>query len=105
MEVFTKPKKLTSFDLGPGGTISSARTGRWIFATKLMLLYGCAGPLPKVLPTSLGILNLAGGNTYYGDGGWRYQAPHKSTGGIPPEWGALTNLNQGAEYGLLRTRL
>ena len=44
----------------------------------------CAGPLPKVLPTSLEILNLAG----YG------RTPHKFTGGIPSEWGALTNLKE-----------
>ena len=39
-----------------------------------------------MLPTSLEILNLTGGNP--GLGG----TPHKFTGGIPPEWGALTNL-------------
>ena len=40
--------------------------------------------MPKVLPTSLEILNLAG----YG------RTPHKFTGGIPSEWGALTNLKE-----------
>ena len=43
-----------------------------------------AGPLPKVLPTSLEILILLGG----------YDTPHKFTGGIPSEWGALTNLKR-----------
>ena len=42
------------------------------------------GPLPKVLPTSLEILDISGG----------LLVRHKFTGGIPPEWGALTNLKQ-----------
>ena len=41
-----------------------------------------------MLPTSLEVLNLSGGETRYGD------TPHKFTGGIPPEWGALTNLKE-----------
>jgi len=41
-----------------------------------------------VLPTSLEILNLAGGDP--GDD----ETPHKFTGGIPPEWGALANLKE-----------
>ena len=51
--------------------------------------------MPKVLPTSLEILNLAHG---------------KFTGGIPPEWGALMNLkelnmaNCGLDGKLLSTR-
>ena len=38
-----------------------------------------------MLPPSLEVLILSGG---YGDDA------HKFTGGIPPEWGALTNLNE-----------
>ena len=41
-----------------------------------------------MLPTSLVILNLEGGNLYDGE------TPHKFTGGIPPEWGALANLKE-----------
>ncbi len=44
------------------------------------------GPLPKVMPPSLEELILDGGNPYYN------QTPHKFTGGIPSEWGSLTNL-------------
>ena len=44
----------------------------------------CAGPLPKVLPISLEVLNVSGVG---------YE-PHKFTGGIPSEWGALTNLKE-----------
>ena len=39
-----------------------------------------------MMPTSLEILNLSGGNPVFGD------TPHKFTGGIPAEWGSLTNL-------------
>ena len=45
--------------------------------------------MPKVLPTSLEILDISGGDTY--DDGRDH---HKFTGGIPPEWGALANLKQ-----------
>ena len=41
--------------------------------------------MPKVLPPSLEVLILSGG---YDDDA------HKFTGGIPPEWGALTNLKE-----------
>jgi len=41
-----------------------------------------------VLPTSLEILDLAGGDPD------DYKIPHKFTGGIPSEWGALTNLKE-----------
>ena len=44
--------------------------------------------MPKVLPISLEILNLAGGDPDEGE------TPHNFTGGIPPEWGALTNLKE-----------
>ena len=37
-----------------------------------------------MLPTSLEILDISGG----------LRDQHKFTGGIPPEWGALTNLKQ-----------
>ena len=47
------------------------------------------GPLPKVLPPSLEILDTSGGGAYI-DG----RDHHKFTGGIPPEWGALTNLKE-----------
>ena len=41
-----------------------------------------------MLPTSLEILDISGGTAYDG------RDHHKFTGGIPPEWGALTNLKQ-----------
>ena len=40
-----------------------------------------------MLPASLEVLDLTGGRPgYFGE------TPHKFTGGIPSEWGALTNL-------------
>ena len=39
-----------------------------------------AGPLPKVMPVSLEIINLSVGN--------------KFTGGIPTEWCSMTNLKE-----------
>ena len=41
-----------------------------------------------MLPTSLEILDISGGYSVYG------RDHHKFTGGIPPEWGAFTNLKQ-----------
>ena len=40
----------------------------------------CTGPLPKMMPPSLEVLNM-------------YNAG-KFTGGIPSEWGSLTNLKE-----------
>ena len=45
-----------------------------------------------MLPTSLEVLNLAGDDPTYGG------TPHKFTGGIPPDWGALTNLKKLSMY-------
>ena len=42
------------------------------------------GPLPKEMPPSLEKLDL-GGDPF---------DPHKFTGGIPTEWGSLTNLKE-----------
>ena len=42
------------------------------------------GPLPKVMPVSLEILNLGGS----------YVNTNKFTGGIPPEWISMTNLKE-----------
>ena len=56
--------------------------------------------MPKVLPTSLEVLDVSG----------RVYGPHKFTGGIPSEWGTLTNLkelkmaNCGLDGKLLSTR-
>ena len=59
----------------------STRSERFIFATEIDVAF-YAGPLPKVLPISLEVFNVGDnfGNT------------NKFTGGIPSEWGALTNL-------------
>ena len=46
-----------------------------------------AGPLPKVMPVSLEILNLSGDASFGG-------TPHKFTGGLPPEWSSMTNLKE-----------
>ena len=48
--------------------------------------------MPKQLPVSLEVLDLSGGDdaTLYGG----LDRQHKFTGGIPPEWGALTNLKE-----------
>ena len=43
-----------------------------------------------MLPTSLEVLNLAGDDPTY----WATGNSHEFTGGIPPEWGALTNLKE-----------
>ena len=40
--------------------------------------------MPKVLPTSLEVLDVSGIS----------HDPHKFTGGIPSAWGALTNLKE-----------
>ena len=42
------------------------------------------GPLPKVMPVSLKILELSG----------TYNNEHKFTGGLPPEWSSMTNLKE-----------
>ena len=42
------------------------------------------GPLPKVMPPSLEILNLSGS----------YETKNKFTGSIPAEWGSLTSLRE-----------
>ena len=44
----------------------------------------CTGPLPKMMPLSLEVLNL-GANMY---------STNEFTGGIPAEWGSLTNLKE-----------
>ena len=59
-------------------------SGLSAFPSRLNWHCVCAGPLPKVLPISLEVLNVSG---FYFD-------PHKFTGGIPSEWGALTNLKE-----------
>ena len=62
----------------------STRSERFIFATEIDVAF-YAGPLPKVLPISLEVLfNLGDG---FGD-------TNKFTGGIPSEWGALTNTKE-----------
>ena len=43
-----------------------------------------AGPLPKMWPVSLEILNLSG----------YYDIKHNFTGGIPVEWSSMTNLKE-----------
>ena len=45
-----------------------------------------AGPLPKVMPVSLEVLNLSGGRSN--------RDAHKFTGGIPAEWSSMTNLKE-----------
>ena len=61
----------------------STRSERFIFATEIDVVF-YAGPLPKVLPLSLEVLDVSG---------WP-SSPHKFTDGIPSEWGALTNLKE-----------
>ena len=45
-------------------------------------MQSCAGPLPKVMPVSLEILNL--GDSVHND--------NQFMGGIPAEWSSMTNL-------------
>ena len=61
----------------------STRSKRSIFANEIDVVF-YAGPLPKVLPASLEVLNF----------GVNYGNTNKFTGGIPSEWGALTNLKE-----------
>ena len=61
----------------------SIRSERFILATEIDVAF-YAGPLPKVLPISLEVFNL-------GEDGFN---SNKFTGGIPSEWGALTNLKE-----------
>ena len=49
---------------------------------KLSAAIAFTGPLPKMMPPLLVVLELSGGMFN----------PHKFTGGIPAEWGSLTNL-------------
>ena len=42
--------------------------------------------MPKVLPTSLEVLDLSGGD--------EYTPNNEFTGGLPSEWGALTNVKE-----------
>ena len=56
----------------------------FIFATENDV---CAGPLPKVLPSSLETLQL--GPKYS-----HQENNNKFEGGIPAEWGGLTNLKK-----------
>ena len=62
---------------------SDRRSERFIFATEIDVVF-YAGPLPKVLPVLLEVLNF----------GVNYGNNNKFTGGIPSEWGALTNLKE-----------
>ena len=64
--------------------VLSIRSERFIFATSEIDVAFYAGPLPKVLPISLEEFNL---------GDDRFNT-NKFTGGIPSEWGALTNLKE-----------
>ena len=99
VEVFTKLKKLDLRGMGFDGKRLSIRSERLNFTTEIDVAF-YAGPLPKVLPISLEVFNLGdySNNT------------NKFTGGIPPEWGALTNLkelkmaNCGLDGKLLSTR-
>ncbi len=54
----------------------------------------CAGPLPKKMPPSLETLQL--GPPTLMDRGWKHPKGkyNKFTGGIPAEWGSLSNLKQ-----------
>ena len=61
----------------------SIRSERFIFATEIDVAF-YAGPLPKMLPISLEVFHL----------GDNFRKTNKFTGGIPSEWGALTNLKE-----------
>jgi hypothetical protein len=65
-------------------------SGPVVFIT--FALFFLPGPLPKQLPVSLEVLDLSGGENETGYGG--FDDRHKFTGGIPSEWGALTNLKE-----------
>ena len=83
--VFTKLKKLILSNMGLDGKICmSHHTYTHALHVLLDIFTFVAGELPKQLPVSLEVLNLgdAGANT------------NKFTGGIPSEWGALTNLKE-----------
>ena len=95
----TNLKELKMAFCGLDGKPLRTRSERFIFATEIDVTF-YAGPLPKVLPISLEVFNL----------GDRLTNTNKFTGGIPSEWGALTNLKElnmvacGLDGKLLRTR-
>ena len=62
---------------------SASGLSSFIFATEIGVVF-YAGPLPKVLPVPLEVLNF----------GVNYGNTNKFTGGVPSEWGALTNLKE-----------
>ena len=80
----TNIKKLNVMSCGLGGKIGSTRSERFIFATEIDV---CAGPLPKVLPSSLETLQLGSDSLYASNN-------NKFEGGIPAEWAGLPNLKK-----------
>ena len=54
----------------------------------------CTGPLPKVMPASLEVLDLSGCSS---------RNPHKFTGGLLAEWGSMTNLKELQDSKLMKT--
>ena len=64
----------------------------------LLTFHAClTGELPKHLPVSLEILQLGP------DGDWRDRNDNNFDGGIPAEWGSLTNLKK-AQHREMRPR-
>ena len=78
--VLTKLKKLELYNMGLDGEIGSTRTER----LRMLLTFLFTGNVPKDLPVPLEVLNL-------GDDPFATSS-NKFTGGIPSEWGVLTNL-------------
>ena len=66
--------------------VRGIRSERFIFATEIDVTF-YAGPLPKVLPSSLETLQLGHDNLYASNN-------NKFEGGIPAEWAGLTNLKK-----------
>ena len=84
IKIFTKLKKLALHDMGLDGEI--CRTQQTCVVCLLKCFSCFTGELPKQLPVSLEVLNLGDYQTKTNN--------NKFTGGIPSEWGALTNLKK-----------
>ena len=83
---FAKLKELMLFNMGIGGKIGSTRT-EWLRILFTIHKPFLAGQLPKHLPLSLETLQLGPDNSYW-------ENNNKFDGGIPAEWGGLTNLKK-----------
>ena len=74
--LLTKLKNLKVFDCGLDGACVFRDVHKYRHRSNIT--FSRAGPLPKLMPSSLETLELSGS----------LMSPHKFTGGIPAEWGS-----------------